>query len=327
MMLFIRGFQGPEQRKKPYSTVFPSARTQFEYPTHFNPFIRSMFKKINRYPFRNLVIVLLIFNALISCSRKSEFTPAAVAAYLERHNQPYGSDSLQRYDLFLPQGRNQQTKMVIVIHGGGWVSGEKEFVNSFAKRFSDFGYAAVSMNYRFANDSVHYHEMLDDIDSVVACVSRNSVEWGIMKGYLAIFGYSAGGHLALLYAYSRNRNRNIRSVISLAGPADIQDSALRESQALYAEIGLMTGDTLPANWTLANPTHFITPTAPPTFLIHGTADTVVPVSQAVKLDQKLKASYAPVNLFLMEGQTHLFTLDATEIFLENTKTFLDATLK
>ena len=271
-------------------------------------------------------VFLLLFLLVYSGCQKTR--PVGLpATYQEKFDQPYGPDSLRQYDLFLPQGRNQSTKMIIVIHGGGWVSGEKEFIDYYARRFSDFGYAAVSMNYRLANDSVHYQDMLNDIDSMIGCTSRNSGQWGIGNGKVALFGYSAGGHLALLYSYSRDKGRNVGSVISLAGPTDIQDNLLWESPGLYEEIGFMAGNTLAVTWTQANPVHFISATNPATLLIHGTNDSIVPVSQSLKLKELLEATNVKVNILLLENETHSYSSQATKRLLEETRRFLDANMK
>jgi len=268
-------------------------------------------------------LMILITNS--SC-RKSQ--PAEVdLPYQDIFNLEYGIDSLQKFNLFLPGGRDQNTKVILVIHGGGWVSGDKEYVDYYAKRFSEFGFATISMNYRLANDSVHYRDMLDDIDSMIICISNNASQWGIGSGRLALFGYSAGGHLALLYSYSRDKGRNVGSVVSLAGPTDVQDSLLWETPELYEEIKLMAGDPSPSNWTQANPIHFISVTNPATLLIHGTNDSIVPVSQSLKLREVLETSNIKVNLLLLENETHFFSSGATEQILDETMQFLATNMK
>jgi acetyl esterase/lipase len=271
------------------------------------------------------VFVLIFLLAYSGCQKNGPVNLPATC--LEKFNLPYGTDSLQRYDLFLPQGRDQNTKMIIIIHGGGWVSGEKEYIDYYAWKFSEFGFAAVCMNYRLANSSVHYQEMLDDIAAMITCVSKNSTQWGIGTGKIALFGYSAGGHLALLYSYSRDKGRKVGSVVSLAGPTDIQDSLLWESPGFFEEIGLMAGNTSPVTWDLANPVHFIGATNPATMLIHGTNDSVVPVSQSLKLRSLLTLSRAPVKLLLLENETHYYSTEATKIFLDESRHFLDANMK
>jgi acetyl esterase/lipase len=279
-----------------------------------------------RNPFQDLPMLTLLCLVTFSGCRKTQ-PGEAVLSYQEKYDQSYGTGQFGRYDLFLPEGRSRDTRVIILIHGGAWVGGVKEYCDSYAQRFAESGFAAVSMNYRLANDSVHYNEMLDDIDSMICCIRRHSDAWGIGNGRMALFGYSAGGHLALLYAYSADRQRNIGTVISLAGPTDIQDTLLWKTPGLYEDIRLMTGDSLPENWGHANPVCFTVETNPATLLIHGTTDSVVPVSQSIKLCHVLKATHARVKLRLFENETHYFPAGATEKFLEEAKHFLDETLK
>ena len=277
---------------------------------------------LNKY----LSIFVLLFLLTTSGCKKSQ-PVVAVAPYQEKYNQAYGNDSLRQFDLFLPEGHDQHTKVILLIHGGGWVSGDKWYCENYAKQFAAKGFAAVSMNYRLANDSIHFREILDDIAAMIDCISQNSGKWGVRNGLVALFGYSAGGHLALLYSYSSDSKRNVGAVVSLAGPTDVQDTLLWESPGLLDDIKLMTGDTLPTNWPQANPVHFINPTNPPTFLIHGNHDEVVPVSQSVTLNRILVDSNLQVKLLLMENETHNFSYTAIAKFLDETKKFLDANLK
>jgi acetyl esterase/lipase len=286
-------------------------------------------KKTFRTTVQYIPVFLLLFMLVYAgCQKKQpDETETSYPAKQELFDQSYGPNSLQRFDLFLPQGRNENTGTVIVIHGGGWVSGDKTWVNYYARQFSDSGYAAVSMNYRLANDSVHYQDMMDDIGSMIGCIAKKSGQWGIGNGRVALFGYSAGGHLALLYSYSRNMSQKIGAVISLAGPTDLQDSLLWESPGLFEEIGLMAGNTSPATWTPASPVNFITAANPPTLLIHGTNDTVVPVVQSIKLKTMLEASQIPVNLIMLENETHFYSSQAIRDLLDESRRFLDANLK
>ena len=272
-----------------------------------------------------LLFGVAVFMTLTSCRKDLPDLPEAPS--LELFDLSYGNKPIQRYNLFLPKWHDDSTMVILVIHGGGWVAGDKSYVDYYARRFSDLGFAAVSMNYRLAGASVHYPEMLDDIGSMLQVISQNSGVWGIGTGPVAIFGYSAGGHLALLYSYSRNTDGKIGSVISLAGPTDIQDRRLWETPGLYDEIVLMADDPDPAGWSIANPVQFVSPANPATLLIHGTNDSVVPFSQALILTQALKTIQNPVELYTLENETHYFTAGGTEKFLAETKRFLEYHMK
>ena len=277
--------------------------------------------------FLHFIAVLFFFFLIAAAGCRKSTQVVISSSYQEKLDQAYGTDTLQRYDLFLPEGRSADTKVILLIHGGGWVTGNKRDCDYYARQFAAAGFAAISMNYRLANDSIHYRQMLADIDSMIVCLSENAAAWGVGSSRIALFGYSAGGHLALLYSSSGNRKQLIRSVVSLAGPSDVQDTILWKTPYMLWEIRLMEGDTLPANWSLANPIHLMNAGSPPTLLIHGICDSIVPVSQSVNLDQVMKASSAPVRLLLLDNETHFLTSGATATMLEETKTFLNANMK
>jgi len=279
---------------------------------------------------RNLVpcfpiLILLVLLVAPGC-RKTQ-PASADFLYIEKYDQAYGTGTSRKYDLFLPEGRGRETKLILLVHGGAWVAGDKWYNEAYAKSFAASGFAAVSMNYRLASDSVHCQAMLDDIDSMIVCIAGHSGEWGIGNGRVALFGYSAGGHLALLYSYSRDMGHNVAAVVSLAGPTDLQDSLLWKSPGMYNDIGLMTGYTVPANWAWASPVHFIGDDNPATLLIHGISDSVVPVSQSLRLSQLLRTRNNGVTLLLLENETHGFSAAATKLFLGETKAFLDLHMK
>ncbi len=280
-----------------------------------------MLRNTTCYPLQKLFFVFLVFLVSLTGCRKSQ-VPGAEQPYQETSDLVYGNDSLQRYDLFLPQGRNLQTKIILLIHGGGWVSGSKQDCDYYAMKFAHLGFAAISMNYRLANDTIHCQEMLADIDSMIACISKNAGRWGIGSDHLSLFGYSAGGHLALLYSYSRNQNRKVTSVISIAGPTNVQDSLLWYNPWLYQDIKLMAGDTIPGNWTKVSPVDFISATNPPTLLIHGINDSLVPVSQSENLVSLLQTAGAPVKLLLLDHETHFFSAAATGLVIDETANFI-----
>jgi len=106
--------------------------------------------------------------------------------------------------------------VIILIHGGGWSTGDKATFSESLNFFADNGYACVTMNYRLADEEgIKLTQMLDDIASIINFISIKSVEWKISNDLFALAGHSAGGHLALLYSYLKNNNNKIKTVISM----------------------------------------------------------------------------------------------------------------
>ena len=115
----------------------------------------------------------------------------------------YGSDAKQKMDIYLPPNRSStKTKVLVLIHGGGWSGGDKVDFNNYIvklqQNFSD--YAIANINYRLVGESVNYllPFLTDDISNVLDHFAQNSAEYGI-KPEFVLCGTSAGGHLSMLY--------------------------------------------------------------------------------------------------------------------------------
>jgi dipeptidyl aminopeptidase/acylaminoacyl peptidase len=89
----------------------------------------------------------------------------------------------------------------------------------------------------------------------------------------------------------------------------------------------MAGNPSPATWATANPIHFIGEPNPPTMLIHGTSDQIVPVSQAYKLNEALERSNIKVKMLILENEPHHdFSSAAVTQFLNEARLFIAANL-
>lgn len=128
-------------------------------------------------------------------------------------------------DIYLPGGRDtQQTKAIILIHGGGWVSGDKTdfaiFIDSIKKRLPR--YAIFNVNYRLATGTGNFFPTQEnDIKSPVGFIYSKRGEFGITDKFV-LPGFSSGAHLALLQAY-KYTSPNVKAVVDFFGPTDIKN--------------------------------------------------------------------------------------------------------
>ncbi|MCS6918042.1 MAG: alpha/beta hydrolase [Chitinophagales bacterium] len=211
------------------------------------------------------------------------------------YNVSYGAHERHRYDIYLPKGRSDSTPVVLMIHGGAWKAGQKEdmnyYVNQLRSVWSDV--AIVNTNYRLASnaENIHHNEIMADLDAAVAhlIANRNSYQ---ISSRIGLFGASAGGQLALIYAY--RYNPDIRCVASLFGPTIISDWSWYSSfnPWLGSSIGEILTEYVGMPWDTAaynavSPYWNITPTTQPTLLFHGTWDPIVPVYQSQWMYGKL----------------------------------------
>jgi acetyl esterase/lipase len=257
--------------------------------------------------FRSLTFLLFALIAL-SCN-----TPIRLAASLPEEKQidvRYGTFLSSKMDIYLPAFRNKHTPFVILIHGGAWTLGDKEWNREVQDSFLSKGIASANLNYRFADDNqVHFPQMLEDIDSAVNYCINHAADWNTRKESFVVSGTSAGGHLSLLYAFTTGKK--INSVIANCPPTDLADTALLNYErkigilpAIEKMVGAKydPGQTLPQKFSFASPLYHVK--SIPTLLIHGTADRTVPYSQSIRLDHELALKKVPHKLLSIPGADH-----------------------
>jgi len=141
-------------------------------------------------------------------------------------------------DVYLPGGRDASvTKVIVLIHGGGWFSGKKEDMFGYAVGFfrSTFPrFAIVNMGYRLTSEaSPAYPKQLEDISLVLKFITEKQTEYKIMPRF-GLVGVSAGGHLSMLYGYAVDKSVQVNAICNFVGPTDLTDPA-------YTKISRLSG--------------------------------------------------------------------------------------
>ena len=116
----------------------------------------------------------------------------------------YGLHERQKLDLYLPTDCGDDMGLVLYIHGGAWIEGDKEGYYTTLKQTAEkYGVACAAVNYRYISEDVNLLDIMDDIDAAMKCIKIKGKLNGINIKRSILTGGSAGGHLSLLYAYSR----------------------------------------------------------------------------------------------------------------------------
>ena len=232
----------------------------------------------------------------------------------------YGSDPAQRMDIYLPAGRTTTTtKAIVVIHGGAWISGDKTEMNQYLpvlkQQMPD--YAVFNINYRLgAMPSTNpFPTQEADVKAAVDYILNKSSEYKFNTSKVVLLGASAGGHLALLQAYKQGTPK-VKAVVSLFGPTDISAlySFYPAGSINQIALGLLLGGTPTTNASLyqsSSPINYVTAQSPPTLLLHGTADDIVPIAQSTALKTKLETAGVSVKMVTYQGAGHGDWSDAT----------------
>lgn len=220
---------------------------------------------------------------------RNELDPRIV---FEASDISYGPDARQKMDIYLPANRNSNTKAMILVHGGGWTSGDKEDMNALKLLFQQNApnLAIININYRLADENnPPYPMQIDDISSAVAFLKENKTRYSISED-IGFTGISAGGHLALLWSYAFDTDSKTNMVCSIVGPTNLADPAYvnNTSPELQELLDLYLKDTSIEFLEEVSPLHQATVAAPPTILFYGGKDPLIPISQGMDLKDQLQ---------------------------------------
>lgn len=249
----------------------------------------------------------------IDPSKEDPYAKYKKRTYREFKNIKYGDapDGENMFDAYIPQDLKDGAKVIVYIHGGGWSGGDKaEFPKQLVEELvGKRGYVVASVNYRLAkNGNNRFPAQIEDVKKVLAFISKNAKKYKYNGDEYALMGGSAGGHLAMLYAYGYDEKKQVKTVVDLWGPTDLTDKAVRQdgSSADNTVINFL-GEKDP-NAPIAqqaSPLHYLTKeTGVPTVIFHGQQDPLVDVSQAEKLYKKLQELNVPSQMEIYPNEKH-----------------------
>ena len=244
---------------------------------------------------RNFFFTFLVLAIFISSCQKEPRKKDENGA-ITMLNQSYGSNAQHKMDVYLPAGRSTATtKVMILIHGGGWNAGDKSdfnaYVDSLKKR--EPTYAIFNINYRLANAPDLFPAQEQDVKAAIEFIYDKRTEYRISDKFVLI-GASAGGHLALLQGYKYSTPVKPKAIVDFFGPTELVDLYNNPPHPLVPLLlNTVTGATPASNNTLytqSSPVNFVTAQSPPTIILHGGLDIVVSPSQSSLLNTKLNTA-------------------------------------
>ncbi len=244
---------------------------------------------------KNTFFMLLVcFTALVSCDPSKNYdhpvAPGKDTAFID---VSYSTLEACKFDLYLPGGRTDTTPVIILIHGGGWKEGNKSDLSFLAKAFQKKGFVVANMNYRLSPQSGDNFKMqLDDIQSLKTFLIDNASKYIYSENTYFITGHSAGAHLALSFAYTRNTDHKIKAAGGMATPTNLFSMAYY-NPTLYASLltpylGVPLNSATTERYKSASPYYQVTSASVPTILFQGDLDIIVNKDQATSMDARLQ---------------------------------------
>ncbi|MFC1558003.1 alpha/beta hydrolase fold domain-containing protein [candidate division KSB1 bacterium] len=278
-----------------------------------------------KYLFSIIIILLVVFmNDVASSQKKMEIDYSKKyrnVKFLPDIVYGKGGDKDLKLDLFLPENIISQHIGIIFIHGGGWRNLSKEYLKEWGYYFADRGYTSVSIDYRLSGEA-KFPAAIEDCKCAVRWMRANAGKYDINPDKVAVFGESAGGHLAALLGTSggakelegKGGHRGYSSRPNLVFPVyGVFDLVWRVSNIpsrgsiLYEFIGC-SYDECPEKYVRAAPITYIDKSDPPFLLFHSTGDSAVSFQQSVQFEKLLKNAGVPVEFSKTFGSKHGYVL-------------------
>jgi len=291
------------------------------------------------------VVALLALSSLLNFA---QMTPSVRSAVLINHSYVVHSNIVYKvaanYDIKLDVYHRHDTAtpipVVIMIHGGGWISSNKDDYVLTAGPYLAMGFAVVNVEYRLGKVS-QAPASVDDCLCALRWVSVHAKEYNFDLTKIVLTGPSAGGNLALstgMIPPSSGFGNDcanmsdikapwpkVAAIINLFGITDVADLLQGANIRAYAVTWLGSQSNREALAQQLSPLIYVRPDNPPVLTIHGDTDPTVPYSHAVRLHEALTKAGVRNQLLTIPGGGHGgFTAEQDIFAFETTVQFLES---
>ena len=245
-------------------------------------------------------------------------------------NITYGKagDTELKLDLARPHG-DGPFPAIVFIHGGGWAKGSRQGYRGQIQEAAKRGYVAATISYRLMQYDETKKEtttatpifpaQIHDAKAAIRWMRANAKKYHVDPNRVGVTGGSAGGHLSLLVGLTDpssglegssgnpDQSSRVQAVVNVFGPTEMAACHKTSSVAWIFRLFMGgTPDEVPEQYKAASPITYVSKDDPPILTLHGDRDALVPVAQAIVLDEKMKAVGASHTLMVFQGQGHGF---------------------
>lgn len=265
---------------------------------------------------------LTISMAMLSASALAEEPPQAPVKMQEAQEHldlvyaDYGQRKLH-LDLFIPAGVEKPRPAILVVHGGGWLNGDKERFRPLAKALSQCGYVTASIEYRLGGEA-KFPAAIADCNTATRWLRANAKQYGIDPRRIGAVGGSAGGHLVGLMATgahvkefqgegNNDQSSALEAAVVMAGPLELTSGPVADKSRNDPKnsnsnkwIG-KTVDEAPELYRLASATTHISKETPPLLFMTGEHDNPL---RNLATRQRLKEMYIPTGIRVYANGKH-----------------------
>ncbi len=219
-------------------------------------------------------------------------------------------------DIFLPKNVDPTHTAVVLLHGGAWRMGDKSMMEIFGKELANHGFVALAPEYRLLDESP-WPAQIEDVKASIRWARTNATSLAIHPDKIAVQGFSAGGHLALMAGGTPDFSGfigkegndgkisdSVAAVVAFFPPIEFR---LNPPSADFNRASDLLGESATIEEAQkASPIFYVSEDYPPTFLLHGTADRMVPCTTSQRMFKALHEKGVSVEMHLYPNHTHEF---------------------
>jgi acetyl esterase/lipase len=271
-------------------------------------------------------------------------------------NRQYATQSpTQKLDIYLPDAGDGPFPIIVSIHGGAWLIGDKGDVqNSPMMEGLKRGYAVACINYRLSGEA-RFPAQIYDCKAAIRYLRANATAYYMDADRIAVWGSSAGAHLAALVGTASrvrkledlsmgnpNVSSKVQAVVSWYGP--VEDFLRMDEELTHSGMGIPDHSSpdspesrllgcpiteAPGRVKSASPLTYIKRYAPPFLVQHGARDEIVPIEQSIRFAEQFAriAGLKKITFESLPEARHADPLFETPENIQKTLDFLDAHLK
>jgi len=241
--------------------------------------------------------------------------PPADVAF--RRDIEYGrvGDEPLLLDLSMPKDASGELPAVVVIHGGGWRTGDRRDHDDLTWRLAQQGFVAATVGYRLCPAHI-FPAQVQDVQCAVRFLRAHAADYHVDPARIGAVGFSAGAHLALMLGVldagdgaeatggSPGEDAKVQAVVSFFGPTDLELPATDATRPLLADFLGGPLDERRDAYHRASPLSYLDGGDAPMLLLQGTDDPLVPPIHATRMADAMQAAGVAGRVELLVGRGH-----------------------
>lgn len=238
-------------------------------------------------------------------------------------NIQYGPDPAEVLDVCRPVNGGPHPGL-IMLHGGGWIHGDKKTMDDWCQAFARLGYVVADVDYRLFDPQAPRPDwpafQIGDTQLAIRWMRAHARDLDFDPARLCAYGTSAGGYLAVFAGTMQTILPSdvativptvpvgLSCVVDGYGPVDLTDPTYGTG-AFLRLLGVSRAQN-PDLYRDVSPLLHVNAQTAPTFVIHGNADTIVPIAQSEALVAAMQRAGVPVQMITYAGNHGYQGLDS-----------------